>query len=99
MKPKKFIAAHYGGFKQWQQVYEYLAGENVYLDTAFTFDFIEQEMFLKILNKHDENKILFATDSPWSYATKYIEIIEKLPIEERVKRKIFSENARKLLEI
>ena len=99
LKPKKFLAAHYGGFKQWQQVYEYLAGENVYLDTAFTFDFIEQEMFLKILNKHDENKILFATDSPWSYATKDIEIINKLPIEENVKRKIFSENARKLLEI
>ena len=30
----------------------------------------------KILNKHDENKILFATDSPWSYATKDIEIIK-----------------------
>ena len=46
-----------------------------------------------------ENKILFATDSPWSYASKDIEIINKLPIEENVKRKIFSENARKLLEI
>ena len=47
----------------------------------------------------DENKILFATDSPWSYAKKDIEIINSLPIKESVKRKIFSENAIKLLEI
>ena len=99
LKPKKFIAAHYGGWKQWQEVYEYLAGENVYLDTAFTFDFIEQDMFLKILKKHDENKILFATDSPWSYATKDIEKIQNMPIDEAIKKKIFSENANRLLRL
>ena len=99
LKPTKMVAAHYGAWKQWQEVYEYLAGENVYFDTAFTFDFIKLDMFLKILEKHDKDKILFATDSPWSQATKDIEIIRNLPIEESVKRKIFSENARKLLEI
>lgn len=99
LKPKKFIAAHYGGWRQWQEVYEYLAGENVYLDTAFTFDFIEQDMFLKILKKHDENKILFATDSPWSYATKDIEKIQNMPIDEAIKKKIFSENANRLLRL
>lgn len=99
IKPKKMIAAHYGGWKQWQEVYEYLAGENIYLDTAFTFDFIGQEMFLKILEKHDKNKILFATDSPWSHAGKGIEAVRNLPVDEVVKQKIFSENAKKLLEI
>ncbi len=99
IKPEKMIVAHYGGWKQWQEVYEYLAGENVYLDTAFTFDFIEQEMFLRILEKHDENKILFATDSPWSHAWKDIEMVKKLPVDEDIKQKIFSGNAKKLLQI
>ena len=99
IKPQKMIVAHYGGWKQWQEVYEYLAGEDVYLDTAFTFDYIKQEMFMKILEKHDENKILFATDSPWSHAKRDIEAVKKLPIDDVIKQKIFSENAKELLEI
>ena len=99
IKPEKMIVAHYGGWKQWQEVYDYLAGENVYLDTAFTFDYIDREMFLKILQKHSEDKILFATDSPWSYASRDIEAVKNMPIDESIKKKIFSENAKKLLEI
>ena len=56
IKPEKMIVAHYGGWKQWQEVYEYLAGENVYLDTAFTFDYIEKDMFMKIL--HRKNHVI-----------------------------------------
>ena len=99
IKPEKMIVAHYGGWKQWQEVYEYLAGENVYLDTAFTFDYIEKEMFLKILQKHGEDKILFATDSPWSHATRDIQAVNNMPIADSIKQKIFSENAKKLLQI
>ena len=99
LKPKKMVVAHYGGWKMWQEVYDYLAGEDVYLDTAFTFDFIKEDMFLKILEKHDPDKILFATDSPWSYAGKNIEVVNKLPIDENIRQKIFSENAKRLLEL
>lgn len=99
IKPDKMVVAHFGGWQQWDMVYEYLAGENVYLDTAFTFDYIEEEMLLKILNKHDENKILFATDSPWSDASSGIEMVRNLPIKNELEEKIFSENAKKLLGI
>ena len=99
IKPEKMIVAHYGGWKQWQEVYEYLAGENVDLDTAFTFDYIEKEMFLKILQKHGEDKILFATDSPWSHATRDIQAVNNMPLADSIKQKIFSENAKKLLQI
>ena len=99
IKPSKMIVAHYGGWKMWQEVYEYLAGENVYLDTAFTVDFIEKEIFIKILDKHDKNKILFATDSPWSHAGKNIAALKELVPDENLRRKIFSENAKKLLNL
>lgn len=99
IKPEKMVLAHFGGWQQWNMVYEYLAGENVYLDTAFTFDYIKDEMFLKILNKHDENKILFATDSPWSAAISDIEAVRHLPIKTELEEKIFSGNAKKILEL
>lgn len=99
IKPEKMVLAHFGGWQQWDMVYEYLAGENVYLDTAFTFDYIKDEMFLKILNKHDENKILFATDSPWSAAISDIEAVRHLPIKTELEEKIFSGNTKKILEL
>ena len=127
IKPEKMVLAHLGGWKQWDMVYEYLAGENVYLDTAFLFgvckfkereeevlydnkectenffpssvNYIEQGMFLKTLEKHGLDKILFATDSPWSDAKSGIEYIKSLPVSEEVKEQILGGNAEKLLGI
>lgn len=97
IKPQKLILAHMGGWKQWDEVYEYLAGEQVYLDTAFSFDYMEQEMFMKLWEKHDKDKILFATDSPWSDARRDIEVVNTLPLTAQEKETIFSGNAKKLL--
>lgn len=99
IKPEKMVLAHYGGWKQWEQVYDCLAGDQVYFDTAFTFSYIEQEMFLKILEKHEKNKILFATDSPWSNAAQDIQVLKGFGLQETVLEKILSGNAKKLLNI
>ena len=61
----KFVLGHYGGHKQWEEVYERLAGLNVYFDTAFTLHEIDESLFKKILYKHGEDRVLFATDCPW----------------------------------
>lgn len=97
IKPQKLILAHMGGWKQWDDVYEYLAGEQVYLDTAFSFDYMEQEMFMKLWERHDKDKILFATDSPWSDARRDMEVVNTLPLTAQEKETIFSGNAKKLL--
>lgn len=97
LKPKKLILAHMGGWKQWDEVYEYLAGEQVYLDTAFCFDYMSREMFLKLCEKHGTDKILFATDSPWSDARRDLDVIKSLPLTDEAKAAIFSGNAKKLL--
>lgn len=99
LKPEKMVVAHYGGWKQWQMVYEYLAGTNIYLDTAFTLDLIENELFFKILEKHGDTKILFATDSPWSGQKQGIECLKKLPMKEETIQRILYKNAKELLNL
>lgn len=99
IRPDRLILAHMGGWKQWDEVYEYLAGEPVYFDTAFSFDYMEKESFLKIWNKHDKDKILFGTDSPWSDASKDISVVESLPLTTGEKQNIYSGNAKKVLKI
>lgn len=99
LHPDKLILAHLGGWKQWNEVYELLAGEQVYFDTSFTFDYIEQDVFLKILDKHGYEKVLFATDSPWSDAKRAVEVVKNLPIEEEAVDAILCKNARNLLQM
>lgn len=99
IKPNKMVLAHYGGWGQWDEVYEYLAGANVWFDTAFTFAYIEEEMFLKILEKHGKDKILFATDLPWSNPAANIEKLKSMPLDAETMEHIFSRNAKQLLNI
>ena len=99
IKPEKMVLAHFGGWSQWDEVYEYLAGENIWLDTAFIYDHITKEQFFRILEKHGSDKILFATDSPWSDMAKGIDWIQKLGLPQNVTEDILSGNATRLLEI
>lgn len=93
----KFVLAHYGGHKQWEEVYKLLAGENVYFDTAFTLHEISEELFKKILFKHGDEKVLFATDCPWRDICADVSILKSYKLNKDTEDKIFYKNALKLL--
>lgn len=97
--PDKLVLAHYGGFGLWEDVERLVAGGNVYLDTAYTFGFIEDGMFLKILKKHGADRILFATDSPWSGQKESLAELERLVADPVDREKIMGGNAEKLIQI
>ena len=54
---------------------------------------------MNLFQAFGEDRILFATDSPWAGQREMITEIKKLPITEKQKTKILGENASKLLEI
>ncbi len=95
----KIVAAHLGGQQQWDEVAEHLAGSDIYLDTSMGFKYYTKEQFLKILEIHGADKILFGSDSPWSRADEEIKTIKALPISDEDKEKILYKNAKKLLGI
>ena len=108
----KIVLAHMGGWKDWQEVAEYLAPTSAVLDTAFSLgkitpiDDFHTDEFLNLLNVDDfmklvkafgTNRILFGTDSPWTDQSKSLEFINNLPLGEEDKDRILSENACELL--
>jgi predicted TIM-barrel fold metal-dependent hydrolase len=95
----KLVLAHLGGNTLFEEVYEKLAGEDVYLDTAYILDIIEPETFMKILDKHGSDRILFATDSPWQDIEGDVKRLRALGLDKETEDMIFSKNAVKLLEI
>ena len=99
-KNLKLIAAHMGGFMQSEKVLELLVGTNIYFDTSLSsIRASEHENLYKILDTHDENRILFGTDTPWTDPAAEIAFIENAPISDEKREKIFYKNAKKLLKL
>lgn len=112
--PEKIVLAHMGGFQLWEESLELLSGENVYLDTAFSlgyinyfeevraeekFSMMRSELFMKMVDAFGEDRILFATDSPWGGQKETLQAFGEIPLTQEQRDKILSENARGLLRI
>lgn len=95
----KLVLAHLGANEMSDDVIDILAGEDVYFDTAVVLKNTSEETFKKILDKHGADRILFASDSPWSSMQEDVEIIKSFSLDKNTENKIFSENAKKLLGI
>lgn len=96
-QPSKMVLAHLGGWKQWEQVEEYILGKKVYLDLAFVHPYLEENRFYEMVEKHGSDRILFATDSPWSKQNEAVEWIKNSKLTFHEKEQIFELNAMKLL--
>ncbi|MBE7087858.1 MAG: metal-dependent hydrolase [Clostridiales bacterium] len=96
---KKFVLGHYGSHEQWDEVLELIAGEDVYLDTAFCLHQIDETLFKKILEKHGDDKVLFATDCPWQNMESYLKILNGYNLGAETTDKILYKNALKLLDL
>jgi len=93
----KLILAHFGGHMMAGEVIEKLCGKNVYFDTSFILKETNETTFKKVLDLHGEDKILFATDSPWSGMREDIEKLKSFNLKKQTEDKIFYKNASKLL--
>ena len=70
-----------------------------YFDTAYILRYIGKEKFIKILEKHGADRILFASDTPWSGIKEDVDIIRSFGLDKVTEQKIFCDNARALLGI
>lgn len=95
----KIILAHTGGYDQWDQVEQYLVGQNVYFDISFSLPMISDDQMLRIIHNHGSERILFATDSPWGGQKETVQHVEQLPLTDKEKDAILYQNASKLLEL
>lgn len=95
----KLVLAHYGANFLFDEVLRSLAGLPIYFDTAYMLHNIDTELFLKILDRHGSERVLFATDSPWRNIKEEVEMIKRYHLDPVAENNIFSQNAKKLLKI
>lgn len=68
-KGAKLVFAHLGGWDLWDECFKLLIGQDVYLDTSFAFMFLTKNQIEYVIGNHDNKKLLFGTDGPWTNAS------------------------------
>ncbi len=94
-----FIAAHLGGFAEWEDAKQYLIGKNLYIDTSSSVRFMPPQEAVSIIRAHGVDKVLFGTDYPLSNHQFEFQCLDKLHLENDEYEKIYWENAYKLLNL
>lgn len=62
----KLVAAHAGGWKDWDEVEEVLPGTNVFIDTSFSMPFMQDNgQMARLIKRIGVKHVMFGTDSPW----------------------------------
>lgn len=91
------VAAHFGGIWSMPDTKKYLAGKNVYLDTAYCYGTVTPRYAKEIIDIHGADKILFGSDAPWNEPSQDIELIKCFGLNGAEEKAVLGENAQKLL--
>jgi predicted TIM-barrel fold metal-dependent hydrolase len=94
-----FIAAHFGGYRCWEDSELYRGLNNVYFDTCSSLPFISTERAKELIDMHGPDKFFFATDFPMWDATAELERFNKIPLTNEEREMIFSGNIKRLLKL
>lgn len=91
------IAAHFGGYTEWENSVKYLVGQNVYFDTSSTFWKLPFPQARQIIEAHGYKKFLFGSDFPmWNHEGELANI-KKLGLSPEQEQAILFENGNNLL--
>ena len=95
----KIVAAHMGGYAEWDQSWEHLVGKDVWFDTSSTLPFLSPEEARRMALAHGTDRILFGSDYPAAHHRKAVDNVLSFGLSEEDNEKIFCKNAEKLLGI
>jgi len=93
----RVIAAHFGGYSEWDDSFEYLAGRDLWFDTSSTFWKLPKDRALAMIRKHGVSRFLFGSDFPmWDHKGEYERFLS-LGLSEEENSAILYRNAASLL--
>jgi uncharacterized protein len=92
------VVAHLGGEEAYEETALHLLGRNLYLDTSFVLRKMPGTFRERFLKEHPPDRLVFASDSPWTDQTEELRFLLQLPfLTESDKEKICFSNAARLL--
>lgn len=93
----KLVLAHLGGDGLFPDVMRMRVPRSVYIDTAFNLGSVTKPQLSMLLDKFGEDRVLFASDSPWTDIFFETEILATMGFPQQTEERIFYKNALELL--
>lgn len=94
------IAAHMGGYSQWNEAWEKIIGrKDVYVDISSTIGHISPEETAKMVRAHGADRVLFASDYPAVSQKQAIADVLSLNLSPEENELIFHKNAERLFHL
>ena len=94
-----FIAAHFGGYRCWDDSPMYKGLDNVYFDTCSSLPFITTERAKELIDMFGADRFFFATDFPMWDAKSELERFYKIPLTDGEREMILAGNIKRLLNL
>ena len=91
------VAAHFGGYLQWDAVEAELVGKDVYFDTSYCAGRMPILQARRIVQNHGAARILFGTDLPWGDPAAELRFARAVAADEAEAAQILGGNAARLL--
>ena len=93
------IAAHFGGWSQWDEAEKYLSGKRVWVDTSSSLYELSAERARELIDCFGEDYVLFGTDYPMWRIDEELERLSHLKLSEEQLEKILHLNVERLLHL
>ncbi|NPV53037.1 MAG: amidohydrolase [Firmicutes bacterium] len=93
----KWVAAHMGGWRCWDEVEAGLVGQPLYFDTSYSYPWLGAARMRSLILAHGVDRILFGTDSPWADQAQAVAEIHDLGLPLEMEKTILGGNAAALL--
>ena len=92
------IAAHLGGIRVWDELYEKLCGRELYFDTAFCCERtgLTRGQAKRIFDAHPRERILFGSDAPWATPSEVLGFVKSVVTDGETLEMITHGNAERL---
>ena len=91
------IAAHFGGYTEWENSLKYLAGQDVYFDTSSTLWKLPYDKADELIKAHGYKRFLFGSDFPMWDHTDELGRFNKLTLTAEERQAILYDNGADLL--
>lgn len=95
----KMIAAHFGGWGEWDISADYLGDKEVWIDTSSSLYSISKEKALALIDVFGADYTLFGTDYPMWEPCEEIKRVEALGLDNETMEKIYHKNIENLLHL
>lgn len=88
----KVIAAHFGGYSQWDRTIHYPKSDHLWFDTSSSLAFLDKEKACELIRFHGVEHFFFGADFPMWNPTEELERFLSLPLTDDEREAIFHIN-------